>query len=145
MLLIAGADPDELSGSPLQNAAYFGSSAMVKLLLAWKADPNSRSYFWKTPLHFAAENGHDEIVEILIEAGADVDVFEWGFLGRYRETPLHKAANEGHIACAQALLNAGADINLKDVGIFNETALSKALKNHRTSMAKFLKKRGATT
>jgi hypothetical protein len=68
---------------------------------------------------------------------------KWGFLGRYRETPLHKTANEGYIACAQALLAAGADINLKDIGIFQETALEKARKYHRTKMVTFLCSQGA--
>lgn len=142
-LLEAGANPNELNGSPLQKAAKYGYTEIVHTLLAWKADPNSRNYWWKTPLHFAAENGHPEIVLALVRAGANVNVFEWGFLGVYRETPLHKAANEGHIECARILLAAGAEINTKDIGSFEETALTKAQKHHRTSMVTFLLKNGA--
>ncbi len=144
ILLNTGANPDELDGRPLQNAAYYGRTQIAQILLDAGAEPNSRNYWWKTPLHFAAENGHAKIVQALIDAGAEVDVFEWGFLGRYRETPLHKAAYQGHIACAQALLAAGADINLKDVGDFQETALRKARKNHRSKMVSFLRAQGAS-
>jgi ankyrin repeat protein len=143
MLVLAGANPDEHKGRPLQNAAYYGQTEIAKTLLSWHADANSRNYFWKTPLHYAAENGHAEIVWALIHAGANPNVFEWGFLGNYRETPLHKAANEGHIACAQALLAGGADINALDVGIFQTSALSKARKYNRITMINFLLKHGA--
>jgi ankyrin repeat protein len=143
MLLVAGANPDELHGSPLQSAAYYGHTEIAKTLLAWHADANSRNYFWKTPLHYAAENGHAEILLELIHAGANPNVFEWGFLSIYRETPLHKAANAGHIACAQALLDGGADINALDIGEFKTSALSKARKYNRTAMVNFLLEHGA--
>lgn len=46
-----------------------------------------------SPLHLAATNGHDVIVRMLIEAGADI-----GDKNEDEETPLHVAAENGHSA-----------------------------------------------
>jgi len=65
------------------------------------------------PLHLAANFGHKEVVLLLIEKGADVNVRQGpsppGFY--YLSTPLHKAILSGHREIASILIQNGADIN----------------------------------
>jgi ankyrin repeat protein len=64
--------------------------------------------FNQTPVTWAAEYGYMEILNILIESGADIhipDLDGW--------TPLHYAAGSNESDMVQKLLDAGADINLK--------------------------------
>ena len=62
-----------------------------------------------TPLIIAAYNGHEAIVRLLLEAGADKEAKDNdGF------TPLINAAYNGHEAVVRLLLEAGADKEAKD-------------------------------
>ena len=62
-----------------------------------------------TALHSAAENGHLDVVRMLLEAGSEVDAARPdGF------TALLVAAQHGHLEVARALLDAGADLNARD-------------------------------
>ena len=61
--------------------------------------------------HFimACQNGHEAIVSLLLEKGADVNAKNndgW--------TPLHWASENGHEAIVSLLLEKGADVNAKD-------------------------------
>ena len=58
-----------------------------------------------SPVHHAAFYGHAELVERLVDFGADVnarDLYEW--------TPLHYAALKGRTDTCVALLHCGADV-----------------------------------
>jgi ankyrin repeat protein len=57
------------------------------------------------PLHSAADNGHVEIVHLLLQNGADVNAKD-----KYGETPLHEAAGHGHIDILHLLAENGADL-----------------------------------
>ncbi|MDP7240452.1 MAG: HisA/HisF-related TIM barrel protein [Dehalococcoidia bacterium] len=60
-----------------------------------------------TPLHWASEGGHLEVVKALLEAGADTDLADGD-----GATPLHYASHPsegGHVEVVKALLEAGAD------------------------------------
>ncbi|XP_069691160.1 uncharacterized protein [Periplaneta americana] len=56
-------------------AAQFGILDIALLLMKAGVDVNCRDTYGKTPLHLAAQNGHYELVQILIEKGhADISV-----------------------------------------------------------------------
>ena len=59
-----------------------------------------------TLLHDAIEEGNEELVRMLVEAGADVDAPGW-----MDETPLHAAIEKGNIEIVRILVEAGADVN----------------------------------
>jgi len=60
----------------------------------------------ETTLHTAAARGYTEIVNLLIEAGADREQYARNSDGTSRGNgfPLHKAARGGHLKCVEALL-----------------------------------------
>ncbi|MFH1028901.1 MAG: ankyrin repeat domain-containing protein, partial [Pseudomonadota bacterium] len=62
----------------------------------------------KTALHYAAANGHTDIVNMLIAKGADVDASD-----REGHTPLMFAAIYGCNKTVQALLDGGANPSIK--------------------------------
>ena len=65
----------------------------------------------RTPLHIAALWGDVEIVEVLLERGADPNVKDDN-----GQTPLHIAAQEGHVDVVRVLLERGADPRIADNG-----------------------------
>lgn len=70
-------------------ACYKGHIRIAKFLLALKADVNRKSARGNTALHDCAESGSLEIVKVLVEYGARMDVDSYGM------TPLLAAAVTG--------------------------------------------------
>ncbi len=101
MLLTSAAASD----SPLADAAMKGDATAVRTLLASGADVNAARGDGMTALHWAAETGNAEIAEILVSAGAILEVTTR--LGAY--TPLHVAGRKGAAGVIRVLLDAGAD------------------------------------
>ncbi|WP_275540897.1 ankyrin repeat domain-containing protein [Streptomyces sp. TM32] len=117
LLLEAGAAPDEESrgepgseGLPLCAAACRGDAGAVRELLAHGADPNLRedNATGSTPLMWAIEGAHVDIVRLLLAANADPDA------GHHGRTPLMLAAEQGSTRIVQALVCHGADPHLTD-------------------------------
>lgn len=107
---------DAQGQTPLSLAAINGHQAVVKLLLAKSANPDTPDKKHRTPLMLAAMNGHDNVVRLLLEKHdpskrnhpsviVDLD-------GR---TPLMVAATKGHEAVVKLLLaNDQVDVNCQD-------------------------------
>ena len=119
-LLKAGANPNVRDGkrkSPLMLARR--SLSMTRILLAHGADLKVVDNLGYTALHRAAEMDEADVIEALVEAGADVEAQSggvsytvWG--GFKRLTPLHVAALLCCLRGISALLIAGADVNAVD-------------------------------
>lgn len=69
----------------------------------------SSGWHGETPLFCAAFWGHDEIVETLIKAGANVNA-----TARKQVSPLHEAVRMGNVGVAKLLLKNGANTQAKD-------------------------------
>ena len=65
---------DERMITPIMFASYYGSSAIVQLLLDYKADVNSKTIDGETALMIASENGYSQVVQLLLDNGAKTHV-----------------------------------------------------------------------
>lgn len=107
-MLDLGADPN----SPYLNdgeihtllsiAIDTGQFELAKVLLDYGADPNGRDSSGQTPLFAAARNGDVFAVNLLLEFGADREVYDYG---DSPETPLDQALGQGHRSVAFLLLD----------------------------------------
>ena len=85
-------------------------TALVRALLEGGADPKVSAYYaLHTPLHLAAAFGATEMVALLIQHGASLDVID-----KDGSTPLHIAAKYGRTNVVEILIRAGADPNKRD-------------------------------
>ncbi|MEW9810211.1 MAG: ankyrin repeat domain-containing protein (plasmid) [Candidatus Symbiodolus clandestinus] len=96
----------------------------------------------RTALHFAAEQGHLEMVQLLLNNRADIEARDRNSEGRDNWTPLHLAAKNGHLAVVQELINRGAAVDSLDRS--GSTALQLAAKfNHLKVVQYLVEDRGA--
>ena len=110
-LIADGADINEQAKvSPLMAAADNGQAAALALLLKKGARVNDRAVFnGMTALHFAGRKGFLEILEILIQSGANLEITDNdGF------TPLWSTAFVNKEEAIEFLLKKGANINHLD-------------------------------
>ncbi|RFU76297.1 multiple ankyrin repeats single kh domain-containing [Trichoderma arundinaceum] len=125
------------AGTALQGACESGKADMVSLLLEKGANPNIGLGTDSPPILAASQRGEAHILEMLVNAKADVDVFG----GHDSSTPLINAAAYLPKESLQALLNAGADINLPDND--GDTALIVAAARGDVEAVTFLLDNGA--
>jgi len=127
--------PKQVTGAHL--AAYFGLKGVMLSLLNNGHYPNSRDSNGLTPLSWAARNGREAVVKLLLATpGVDINSKS---TGKYEggRTALSFAAEKGHEAVVKLLLAApGVDINSKDSN--RRTALSFAAENGHEAVVKLL-------
>ncbi len=87
-------------------AAQNGDQAAVAAELDAGVDVNARTRYGASALSFAAEKGHLEIVRLLIERGADVNVQDTF----YNATPLTWASMNRHKEVYRLLKDSGAEL-----------------------------------
>lgn len=124
-------------------ACQEGYTKVVELLLKYGAHPDGMVAEIKadtddlTPLGVASQDGHIDVVRLLIQAGADIN-----WMNGEGETPLGKAAYHGHADVVQELIISGADIYLS--GNTGVTALLCASQNGHTEIVRMLLDGGAS-
>ena len=125
-------DPAELTS--LHWAAASGNVEAVRFMLAPPvgADPGAARNNNFTPLHSAAMQGHAAACELLLAAGAGVNIQT----DPQRYAPLHSAAFAGHIDAIRVLLDHGADRGL--VNYRNERPADTARRTGQEEAARVL-------
>lgn len=116
---------------PLFFAIAAGNKEIVQMLLNKGADITIKNYNGDTPLKFAEEKGNTEIVEMLKKALAD---------------KLFEAVKAGNKELVQSLIDSGADVDAKNS--YGDTVLfiaerNAAEPNGSTEIVEMLKKAGA--
>ncbi|XP_076836898.1 histone-lysine N-methyltransferase EHMT1 isoform X2 [Brachyhypopomus gauderio] len=113
LLALDSEKPKKLRFHPKQLyiSAKQGELQKVLLMLVDGIDPNftMESQSRRTPLHVAAEAGHQDICHMLVQAGANLDICD-----EDQRTPLMEACENNHLETVQYLLRAGAIVSHKD-------------------------------
>lgn len=122
----------ELRPHGLADAVLMNDLEAVKALIAKGADvmeldtrPQVAGRNGRRPLNWAAFDNRTDIIQVLIDAGADVNATNLsGF------TPLHHAAESGSLEAAELLLKQGAKLELKAKNGYSPAEVA-AIQDHR--------------
>lgn len=139
VLLSLGADPDtinDLGWTPLHAACTNGHHAVVDALIKSKVDLHARVY-GRQALSLATRYGYQEIVSLLLGAGADVNDRS----SQSGETALHRSTRSADPEVALLLLASGAEVNAQDND--GSTALHLAAWGDHAKVAEVLLRHGA--
>ncbi len=124
--------PDKNGIRPLYHAAQTGNFDIVRKLTFVTLDLNEQNEdFKRTALHAASFYEHFDVVQYLLDLGANVNV-----AGTKGDTPLHAAVFKNNLKIATLLIRNKADTNA--VGIHGITPLYIALHQNYIDMAKLL-------
>ncbi|XP_053469679.1 ankyrin repeat and EF-hand domain-containing protein 1a isoform X2 [Ictalurus furcatus] len=114
-----------------------GDIESLKMAFSRKVPVDVKDRFYKTPLMTACASGNYEVVNFLLNLGADVnacDQFCW--------TPLHHACHAGQLDIIKQLVEAGAAVNTPTFS--GATPLMRAIESSRPCCVDYLIKAGAT-
>ncbi|KAI5460980.1 hypothetical protein BGZ63DRAFT_455093 [Mariannaea sp. PMI_226] len=134
-------------GAHLHKASVVDSAADILTFAMRIPNPDSKSFsawsgkYWMalgretpwylTDLMVASHYGHDAIVKLLLDKGANIEAVD-----KYKETPLSWAIENGHEAIVKLLLEKGANIEVMDN--HDRTLLYRAIENGHEAIVKLL-------
>ena len=122
--------------TPLWCAAAVGHLGIVKLLVEYGANVNSKTSSKSIALRAACYDGHLNIAKFLVQHGADINA-----LNHNQFNCLDLACWKGHYSLAEYLIQKGVDLNNKDSN--GCTALHECAENGYTEIIDLLLKHGA--
>jgi len=132
-LLERGAKPNVTGNqgeTPLHLSALWNHTLTATVLIDFGAHLDSLDQEAASPLHFAAERGRKEMLELLLQRGATMNNHQW------TETPLHWAAHKGFPVMAEILKKYGCSLDVPDIG--GATPAHIAASRHNFSFCHFL-------
>jgi hypothetical protein len=93
---------------------------------------NTQGGNYGNALQAASAGGHDKVVRVLVDAGADVNAQDVGGDGN----ALQAASAGGHDKVVRMLVDAGADVNAKFVGLYGDALQAASAGGHDKMMQK---------
>nr|XP_015913873.2 serine/threonine-protein phosphatase 6 regulatory ankyrin repeat subunit A-like [Parasteatoda tepidariorum] len=140
ILLDRGADSNKQNSQyrkPIELAVWYGHLDSVKVFFQNTiVNVNEKFYENYTLLHFAAERGHLDIVEFLINEKASLNAAN--SLG---SKPIHVAAREGHLHIVEYFIQCDETL-VTERGCSNTTLLHYAAQTGQTDIVKYLVQKG---
>jgi len=126
----------------IHDAVVQGNIANIRAILSGQPDlVNAKDEKGSTLLHLACNKGNLEVVEFLIEKGADIEAVNSGGF-----TPLQIASSRGQREVVELLINKGSNINAinqkMDMTALDLT-LMREIQTHKLAIAPFLIEKGA--
>uniref|UniRef100_A0A674ETU4 Ankyrin repeat and SOCS box containing 15b n=1 Tax=Salmo trutta TaxID=8032 RepID=A0A674ETU4_SALTR len=144
LLLQAGANPNIASVAcrlPIHRAAYEGHILALRTFIPITTKRAIR-LSGQSPVHSAADGGHVDCLELLIEKGFDVnaqlDAHISESYGDMRRSPLYFAVSNSDVTCTEMLLAAGAKTDMDPLRCFLV-----AVRAGRYELVRLLLSRGA--
>ena len=135
-LLQHGADPNQVvisnHYSPLIVASAKGYIKIVEILLEENVQINHRALDGSTALYRACENGHFDVIEMLLIKGANPNVPYNPDKSMLKISPLAIAYQNGYVSLIPLLLQANADPNTAYNGHFEPLIYTACADNNHT-------------
>ena len=131
MVKVLGNTPDSQGYTPLMREITAGNTARINLLINMGVNINIRTERG-TALTIATNTSNEDIVELLIEKGGDIDQTD-----NQGNTPLMHVAQTGNVTIYLTLVSNNANIDLTNEN--GETAENIATNNGHTRIANGLK------
>jgi ankyrin repeat protein len=138
---LANVEEPDLDGWDLHRAAEENRVDIARALIDRSVEVDAHDEEWDTPLQVAFWNEHFDMMRLLLEHGADVEV-----PGQYLQTLLHEVTRDIYsfnerIKVANLLIEQGAEIDARTE--FGATPLWWAANDNQVEVAELLIKYGA--
>lgn len=147
VLLLNGADSflttNGLNQTPVHYCCQSGNTRILQEILSHLDQQSCRlacnkqaNSLW-TPIFYACFNGHSEIIKMLINQTARIDVFD-----EHGEPPLHVAVSRGHEQVVDILLEYNAFVNVRNKPGLTPLHIAASL-GYDTMVSKLITEHGA--